>query len=155
MSEFFKVSGKKWSLPDRADQKWEFSLRPGGWVIAKSSQGEQKRVYLADFGKSLSLSLNGQLLTGERGMEPTGGGNRLAGESDLFAQFPGKVRKILVGEEVEVQSGDGLMLIEAMKMEFTVRAPFAGKVKKILVKEGQQVAPGVRLLDLEGASHGK
>jgi biotin carboxyl carrier protein len=49
------------------------------------------------------------------------------------------------------------MLLEAMKMEFSIKAPFAGVVKKLCVQEGQQLSPGQQLVDLipEGAGEGK
>jgi biotin carboxyl carrier protein len=67
----------------------------------------------------------------------------------LVAQFPGKVRKIMVQPGQEVQEGDALVMVEAMKMEFGVKAPRAGKIKTILVREGQQLSPGDRFVELE------
>lgn len=72
-------------------------------------------------------------------------------DSDLVAQFPGKVRRILVKAGGVVAEGDPLLLVEAMKMEFAIRAPFGGTVTSIHVKEGQQLAPGDRFLDLQEA----
>ena len=45
--------------------------------------------------------------------------------ADLVAQFPGKVRKVLVAEGAQVAEGEPLVLVEAMKMEFAVKAPRA------------------------------
>ena len=42
-----------------------------------------------------------------------------------------------------------MLLLEAMKMEFSVKAPFKGTIERILVKEGQQLSPGDRFLDLK------
>lgn len=75
-----------------------------------------------------------------------------ADDSNLVAQFPGKVRKILVSNGARVKEGDPLVLVEAMKMEFAVKSPFDGVVAKILVTEGQQISPGDRFLDLETKS---
>ncbi len=78
-----------------------------------------------------------------------GGASAAGSDADLVAQFPGKVRRILITEGTTVVEGEPLVLIEAMKMEFSVKAPFAGKVSKIRVSEGQQLSPGDRFLDLE------
>jgi biotin carboxyl carrier protein len=48
-----------------------------------------------------------------------------------------------------VSKGDPLLMVEAMKMEFVIRAPFAGIVKVIRVQEGAQVSPGDCFLELE------
>lgn len=81
--------------------------------------------------------------------EKTRGGVSGGSEGDLTAQFPGKVRKILVNEGAQVSEGEPLLLMEAMKMEFAVKAPFAGTVVRIRVKDGQQVLPGETFIDLQ------
>ena len=45
----------------------------------------------------------------------------------------GKIRKILVKDGDQVEMGTPLVLVEAMKMEFSIKAPSKGTVKKILV----------------------
>ena len=48
-----------------------------------------------------------------------------------------------------MKAGEPVVLVEAMKMEFTIRAPFDGVVKQIRVKDGQPISPGDRFLDVE------
>jgi 3-methylcrotonyl-CoA carboxylase alpha subunit len=79
------------------------------------------------------------------------GGVSGGSESDLIAQFPGKVRKIRVQSNQRVQQGEVLILLEAMKMEFAIRAPSDGTVLRLRVSEGEQVSPGTLLLDWEGS----
>ena len=57
----------------------------------------------------------------------------------LIAPMPGKVVKVLVGEGQEVAAGAALVVLEAMKMEHTVRATDAGTVRVIHVAVGDQV----------------
>ncbi len=57
----------------------------------------------------------------------------------LIAPMPGKVVKVLVGEGQEVAAGAALVVLEAMKMEHTVRAAEAGTVRAIHVAVGDQV----------------
>ena len=151
MSEVFKVSGKSTDLLPASG--WEFSSRPGGWWIAEKklpdSRVVRRRFQLIERKGRVSASLSGLLWFGEvintRKGVSSGGGS----DSDLAAQFPGKVRKVLVREGDLVEQDQPLLLMEAMKMEFAIKAPFSGKVKRLLVKEGQQVSPGDRYLDLE------
>ena len=63
--------------------------------------------------------------------------------------MPGKVLKVLVGEGDQVQDDQPLVIIEAMKMEFTVRAPHDGRVAQVRYKEGAQVAVGDVLIELD------
>jgi len=55
------------------------------------------------------------------------------------APMPGKVVKLLVAEGQDVEAGDVLVILEAMKMEHSVKAPESGTVEKVLVSEGEQV----------------
>ncbi len=57
----------------------------------------------------------------------------------LIAPMPGRVVKVLVGEGQEVAAGAALVVLEAMKMEHTVRAADAGVVRAIHVTVGDQV----------------
>ena len=60
----------------------------------------------------------------------------------LVAQMPGKVLRVLVQPGESVEAGQPLLVLEAMKMEQTLRAPDAGSVEAVLVGEGDQVNPG-------------
>jgi biotin carboxyl carrier protein len=63
--------------------------------------------------------------------------------------MPGKVIAILVAEGDTVEKGQGLVIVEAMKMENEVRCPIAGEVKEIKVKQGDTVEGGVPLVIVE------
>jgi biotin carboxyl carrier protein len=56
--------------------------------------------------------------------------------------MPGKVIRLLVKEGGPVQAGQGLIVIEAMKMQNEIRSPKSGKVERLLAKEGQTVNVG-------------
>src|SRR5579859_2908736 len=64
------------------------------------------------------------------------------GRQQIAAPMPGKIVRILVkpGETVEV--GQGLLVVEAMKMQNEIRSPKNGKVEKLFVTEGQAVNAG-------------
>ena len=145
--EKWRVFGQKLSLPESADG-WKISQRPGGWCIAEKD-GVRRRVLASEVGGKLSASLGGNLWHGDvQRREHQSSGGSGGSDADLVAQFPGKVRKVLVTEGETVAEGQPLLLVEAMKMEFAVKAPFAGVVKRVLVKESQQLNPGDRFVDL-------
>ncbi len=62
--------------------------------------------------------------------------------------MPGQVRRILVSKGQHVKSGDSLVVLEAMKMEQTVRTTINGVVESIVVKIGQVVSPGQTLVEI-------
>lgn len=153
MSEFWKVSGKRVRVPEpKTAGAWKFQPRPGGWIIAIGPEGERRRLLAQESLGRLSVSAGGRLWHGEISRVQAGESGVAVGDGDLIAQFPGKVRKVLVSEGSTVAEGAPLVLVEAMKMEFAVKAPFAGVVAKILVKEGQQLAPGDRFVEMKNGA---
>jgi biotin carboxyl carrier protein len=70
------------------------------------------------------------------------------GPQDILAPMPGRIVKILVQENQEIEEGQGLLVMEAMKMQNELRAPRPGRVEKIYVNEDLGVETGVKLLRL-------
>ncbi|MCA3142352.1 MAG: acetyl/propionyl/methylcrotonyl-CoA carboxylase subunit alpha [Rhodocyclaceae bacterium] len=70
----------------------------------------------------------------------------------LTAPMPGSVVEVLAAPGATVEKGAALMILEAMKMEHTIRAPSAGTVKAVFFAKGDQVAEGVSLLEFEAVS---
>ena len=60
----------------------------------------------------------------------------------LIAPMPGMVVKLLVEPGQNVKKGDGVLIVEAMKMENEIRCPFSGEVKEIRVSARQAVEKG-------------
>ncbi len=67
---------------------------------------------------------------------------------DLSSPISGKVVSVKVKNGDSVKKGDVLMVIEAMKMEYLIRAPFDGKVKKVNFKEKDQIEIGQSTVEL-------
>ena len=67
----------------------------------------------------------------------------------VTAYMPGRVAAILVKEGAEVAAGDGVLVLEAMKMENEIQAERGGVVSRILVSLGQAVEGGDPLFELE------
>ena len=70
-------------------------------------------------------------------------------EGGLVAPMPGKVIEVKVKKGDKVKAGDTLIIIEAMKMEHSIKATESGKVTKLMVTLNQQVDNGVTLLVLD------
>jgi len=79
----------------------------------------------------------------------TRGGKAATGGQVLKAPMPGKVVFVSVEVGQAVRPGDGLVVLEAMKMENEFRATVAGHVKEIRVQVGQAVNPGDALVVIE------
>lgn len=77
------------------------------------------------------------------------GGGAKAGVQRIMAPMPGRIVRILVKPGDEVAHRQGVLVVEAMKMENELGAPKAGRVKEIAVIEGQSVEAGRLLAVIE------
>jgi len=64
------------------------------------------------------------------------------GRQQIVAPMPGKVIRLLVNAGDHVEAGQGLIVVEAMKMQNEIRSPKKGKVERLQAKEGQAVNAG-------------
>lgn len=77
-----------------------------------------------------------------RALASLAGGAHTSGEVSIRAPMPGLVSNVLVGEGAEVQRGQAVVVLEAMKMENDLTSPRAGVVKSLRVSKGQTVNQG-------------
>ena len=68
---------------------------------------------------------------------------------DIKAAMPGKVVRLLTAPGAAVEAGQGLLILEAMKMQNELRSPRAGVVAALRVAEGDTVSTGQVLVTLE------
>lgn len=71
------------------------------------------------------------------------------GPVKLVASMPGKVVRVLTAKGAEVQAGEGVLIVEAMKMQNEIKSPRKGIVQKIAVGEGDNVNAGEVLAIIE------
>jgi biotin carboxyl carrier protein len=64
------------------------------------------------------------------------------GPRKVLAPMPGRVVRVLVAENSEVEAGQGIVVVEAMKMQNEIKSPKKGVVKKISTTPGAAVNPG-------------
>jgi len=67
----------------------------------------------------------------------------------VTTQIPGLILDVLVKPGQPVKRGDGVIVLEAMKMANTVETPWDGTVKRVVVEVGQSVAKAAVLVELE------
>lgn len=106
----------------------------GGWFVV-DVDGEAYRILVEEETRHIIRT---------RGGVETGHGGQV-----LTAPMPGKIVAVEVAVGQAVKPGDGLLIMEAMKMENEFRATTAGKVREIRVQVGQAVNPGDVLIVIE------
>jgi pyruvate carboxylase subunit B len=80
----------------------------------------------------------------------SGASSKPSGPAHVVAPMPGLIVRIHVNEGDAVRDGQGLIVMEAMKMENELRAAAAGTVRKVQVAPGSAVEKGAMLLEMEG-----
>lgn len=99
-------------------------------------------------GKRIDVFVDGDLYefesVSDRERERTKGA--ISGVQEIKSPMPSRVVKILKKSDEEVKEGEGVIVIEAMKMESELKSPIDGKVKEVKVKEGDAVESGIVLL---------
>jgi len=71
------------------------------------------------------------------------------GRQNIAAPMPGKVVRVLVSAGATIEKGQGLIVVEAMKMQNEMKAPKAGTVVEIKTQEGATVSAGEILIVIE------
>ncbi|HEY6340111.1 MAG TPA: acetyl-CoA carboxylase biotin carboxyl carrier protein subunit [Bryobacteraceae bacterium] len=71
------------------------------------------------------------------------------GRSEIFARMPGKVVRVLVSKGDSVEAGQGLVVVEAMKMQNEMKSPKAGRVAEVRTQPGAAVLAGETLIVVE------
>ena len=135
----FVVDGKKTGRTN-----YSLIVDNRSFEIEVDNTGDQYRV-LVD-GRSYHINL-----VDERRVRVGGnqGGTQLQGRQHVSVPMPGKVIAVLVTEGDQVEKGQGLIIVEAMKMENEVHCPIAGEIKEIKVKAGDTVEGGAVLVIVE------
>lgn len=153
------ISGKKRVVElTRNSETWQVSLdgneldvdalqiAPGIFSILLGGKSHEVRVTPASNG-TLKLQSGHQEFAAEVADPRAWRGRRhgaleAEGRQQIVAPMPGKVVRVLVQVGEKVQAGQGLMVVEAMKMQNEVRSPKSGTVERLLAKEGQPVNAG-------------
>ncbi len=125
-----------------------------GLSIVYTDTGRTADVAVTEQGPGeLMLQLPRVMLTAlvdaRRYRRGTAGQTAAAGEIRVKAPMPGRVLRVLVKPGDEVALRQGLVVVEAMKMENEIGSPKAGRVKDVAVSNGQSVESGRLLVVVE------
>lgn len=104
--------------------------------------GKSKSIYAAEDDDHFYVSMDGDSLVFDKVKEEEKEFAGVAGSEDrdeIFPPMPGSIVKVLVEKGQKVSEGDGLIIVEAMKMESTLYSAIDGVVTEINVKPAQQV----------------
>jgi len=125
-------------------------LTDGRWQIQEQGTAGETAVEacVASAGDVVWVWLDGELfdVSIDAGAVATGTGAR--GREGLASPMPATVVRVVAQPGLRVARGDTLVVLEAMKMELSIRAPHDGLVQAVHCTEGQLVQPGVVLVDL-------
>ena len=137
------ASRTKWT---RGRQSW---ASPGPWDSGRSA--DVAITYRAAGELLLQLpKANVTALVDARRFRRGGGGPAaVAGEHRVLAPMPGRVLRVLVKAGDTVTARQGLVVVEAMKMENEITSPKDGRVKEVGVSDGQSVEVGRLLVVVE------
>lgn len=147
----------------RAGDRFEVAIGDAAFVVRAQRPehgqinlhvGDRRlRAHVASDGQRRYVALAGQTWVLER-HKPDGkrrsGAAGGPGAGSLEASMPGLVLDVLVSEGDTVQSGDTLVLLEAMKMELRITAPAGGTVARVHCKAGDVVDRGQLLVEIAG-----
>ena len=99
------------------------------------------------------ISISGHTFTWEiddpRQWKSSGAGADAHGRATLTAPMPGRIVRVLVCVGDDVEAGQGIVVVEAMKMQNEMKAPRAGRVASISVKVDDSVTGGAVLAVIE------
>ncbi|MBI4515955.1 MAG: acetyl-CoA carboxylase biotin carboxyl carrier protein subunit [Deltaproteobacteria bacterium] len=145
-------TGGRFTVGINGETRTVDSRRIGSRTYSLLIDGRSHVADVACDGDQYTVSISGQVyklrLADERRYRAVELGHpeeEVGGRREIRAQIPGKVVEVLVRVGDQVTRDQGVMTIEAMKMENEIKAPATGEVQEILVQPGQAVEAGALL----------
>ena len=161
MDKIFTINGKEIKVQDfklthdtvtflYEGKNFFYSLisREGHEMVLDSKNGRFKAAVgtTSRDGETMVIASGSEAILSESGKKMKKAG---AHAGSLVSPMPGKIFKILKEAGSEVKKGEAILILEAMKMEHSIRSDKDGKVKKIFFQVGQLVQGGVILAEVE------
>ena len=151
------VNGSPAQLHIEGDQ-FEYQSITGSFAITPTESGSflvrvGPRTYRVTPGPPGEVSVNGRTLRMEvfdpRDLRRGAHSRAQQGPRRISAPMPGKVVRVLVAAGDAVEAGQGLIVVEAMKMQNEMKSPQAGRVVEVRTQAGATVAAGDILIVVE------
>jgi biotin carboxyl carrier protein len=124
----------------------QLNVRVNGRVVDLTTEGAPPEIGAVASGHRSYVRVESERM---RSAEQAKKGGAKGGDKAVKSPMPGRVVKVLVARGDAVQPGQGLLVLEAMKMENEVRARAAGVVAEIHVAPGTAVEGGAKLVTLD------
>jgi biotin carboxyl carrier protein len=157
MKREVRIDGKKRLVEiDRRNEGWAFRI-DGKTVEAEVAEisfgvysillgGRSFEARVAPQGGGLTVEVGSSRMAAEvidpRHRRSERAAAEREGVQQVFAPMPGKVVRLLIEQGSPIEAGQGILVLEAMKMQNEVRSPKSGTIARLLVKEGQAVNAG-------------
>lgn len=125
--------------------------RVSDYQIHLTVDGRQTMAFVAETPEGKTVMVDGRtwLIEDAAAQQTRRRGARKEGPKQVSPPMPAVVTKLLVAEGDQVEKGQGVVVVSAMKMDTTLAAPFDGTVARINVAEGDKVTPKQVLVDIE------
>ncbi|MEO6656377.1 MAG: biotin/lipoyl-containing protein [Pyrinomonadaceae bacterium] len=145
---FARVDDRNYELEASEPEPNVFLFKRGGKVfeVFVSPQKKASEPYAVRVG---TAELEITITDPKRLRGSAGGDEQSSGRAEIRTAMPGKVVRILVSEGDSVQKGDGVIVVEAMKMQNEMRSPKDGTVSGIKVAENDTVSAGDVLMVID------
>lgn len=145
---FASVDGRKYELEASEPEKNVFLIKNDGaifeaFVSEQANPADPNLVRVRGEVHEISI-IDPKKLRGGKGDSADA-----AGKAELKTAMPGKVVRILVAEGDSVTKGDGVIVVEAMKMQNEMKSPKDGVIASIKFVEGDTVSAGDVLVVIE------
>jgi biotin carboxyl carrier protein len=134
----FEYEGKEYSFKKINEENFEFNGKNHKFKVEKFDKAGTNQVFVDNL--EAYISLPGKVK-----------GKRQGGfsEGSLQSPMPGKIFKVFKKAGDIVKKDEAILILEAMKMEHTIKAQKDGVLKTIHFKEGEQVTGGAQLCEIE------
>jgi 3-methylcrotonyl-CoA carboxylase alpha subunit len=119
--------------------------------LALTIDGRTERAVVARTRDHVLVAVDGRVWRFETGDDGAAGHEGGVGSGLVIAPMPGKVINVLVGVGDAVRAGQGVVVLEAMKMESTLAAEVAGTVTAVRIATGAVVGAGDTLVEIAPA----
>lgn len=147
---FAEVDGRRYELEARGVGAGEYLLIHGGRVYACRVGAEPGAEGRGALRVSVGAREYGVRLSDPKHLRGTGAGaGEQGGLAQVKAPMPGKVVRVLVEAGQAVESGQGLVVVEAMKMQNELKSPKSGIVAELRAETGATVNAGEVLVVVE------
>ena len=139
LEEFLKISAEAGAfeidIKKMGNDLYSIIINNQSYLVEASRQEREVLLKLNHFQHKISVLNERQKIESEI----VGGADMTAGEGEIRAPMPGLIIKVEVEEGQEINPGDPLLIMEAMKMENEIRSPIPGKVQKISISNHAKV----------------